>query len=725
MSINTADTAIAKPENPALVMRRKQALIRKFTLLQTMNTGRSVGVKIQGTKACTSGNTTTLPLGNMEDPEYLDMLEGMIDHENGHCKHTDFSEWYSINNKMVRRLTNIFEDVRIEKLVGHEYPGSKTNLLKLVQIAIKRGLFSAPSHEDDLVRLVQKYILYTGRYKHLDQYPLKDFSQDAAFYLSRALPNAFPKLEAILTDSANDHSTADARRRAEDVLKVLQEEFEDQQQQEEEQDQDENQDDKSGDSGSNSENDEEQSESDDSDNSESSDDKGEGDQSGDQDSESDDKGDDNQSGKSETESDDEEGDDNQSGDSKSDSEDEGDDEQNGGSDAESDDEGDDSQSGDSKSDSDDEGDDEQNGGSDAESDDEGDDNQSGDSKSDSDDQGNDEQSGQSNTDSNDDADGDDSESQSETDSFSNQVSSQEIEKAINADDDDLLEDMHDGIRRMMEDKAEENLEEFQEEYGNEYSAPTMAYRCDKSPDAAGIPLWMSQARQQSQRVKLVLNSILNDRNRVKRSYENSGTEICAGTLWGVSAGNNRVFKTETISKSPNTAFSILIDRSGSMQGPNMEMANVAAFAIGQAIEFIKGAECEVLYYPFYDAVRQDGYVHIAKSFTERMNSVAQRSFNVHADHGTPTAEALQGATARLGLRKEPKKVLFLITDGQTSGATVQAALRECDVMGITVIGIGIGTGQLAGFEHRPYFAINSANELANSLFAYLRTYYRG
>ncbi|HFG1572387.1 TPA: VWA domain-containing protein [Vibrio cholerae] len=721
MSINTADTAIAKPENPALVMRRKQALIRKFTLLQTMNTGRSVGVKIQGTKACTSGNTTTLPLGNMEDPEYLDMLEGMIDHENGHCKHTDFSEWYSINNKMVRRLTNIFEDVRIEKLVGREYPGSKTNLLKLVQIAIKRGLFSAPSHDDDLVRLVQKYILYTGRYKHLDQYPLQDFSQDAAFFLSRALPNAFPKLEAILTDSANNQSTADARRHAEDVLKVLQEEFEDQQQQEENKEQDENKDDKSGDSGSNPENDDEQSESNDSD---SSDDKGNGDQSGDEESETDDKGEDNQSGESESETDDEgednqsgesesetddEGDDNQSGESKSDSDEEGDDEQNGGSDSESDDEGEDNQSGNSKSDSDEEGDDEQNGGSDSESDDEGEDNQSGNSKSDSRDNTNE----------------GDSESQSETDSFSNQVSSQEIEKAINADDDDLLEDMHDGIRRMMEDKAEENLEEFQEQYGEEYSTPTMAYRCDKSPNAAGIPLWMSQARQQSQRVKLVLNSILNDRNRVKRSYENTGTEICAGTLWGVSAGNNRVFKTETISKSPNTAFSILIDRSGSMQGPNMEMANVAAFAIGQAIEFIKGAECEVLYYPFFDTVRQDGFVHIAKSFSERMNSVAQRSFNVHADHGTPTAEALQAATARLGLRKEPNKVLFLITDGQTSGATVQAALRECDVMGITVIGIGIGTGQLAGFEHRPYFAINSADELANSLFAYLRTYYRG
>ncbi len=707
MSINTAESAISKPENPALVMRRKQALIRKFTLLQTMNTGRSVGVQIQGTKACTSGKMTTLPLGNMEDPEYLDMLEGMIDHENGHCKHTDFTEWYSINNKMVRRLTNIFEDVRIEKLVGHEYPGAKTNLLKLVQVAIKRGLFSAPSPQDDLVRLVQKYILYTGRYKHLDQYPLKEFSQDAAFCLSRALPNAFPKLEAILTLSASDQSTGDARRRAEDVLKVLQEEFEDQQQQEEEQDQDENQDDQSGGSDSNAEDEDEQSESEDSDESDNSDEEGEGDQSGDSKSDSDDDGEDEQSGNSNSDSD-EEGDDDQSGESSSDSDDDGEDDQSGNSESKSDEEGD-----------------EQSGGSESDSDEEDEGNQTGRSKSDSGEEGDENQSGQSDTDSNDDANSDGSESQSETDSFSNQASSQEIEKAINADEDDLLEDMHDGIRRMMEDKAEENEEQFKEESGDRYSTPTLAFRCDKSPLTGGIPFWMPKARQQSQRVKLVLNSILNDRNRVKRSYENTGTEICAGTLWGVSAGNNRVFKTETISKSPNTAFSILIDRSGSMQGGNMDMANVAAFAMGQAIEFIKGAECEVLYYPFYDPARQDGFVHIAKSFSERMNSVATRSFNVRADHGTPTAEALQSATARLALRKEPNKVLFLITDGQTSGATVQAALRECDVMGITVIGIGIGTGQLAGFEHRPYFAIKSADELANSLFTYLRTYYRG
>lgn len=118
-----------KPMNPALLAKRKRALLRKFTLLQQMNTGKSGRVEICGTRAGTTGNKTVLPLGNLEDPEYLDMLEGMIDHENGHCKHTDFSVWFAIKNKLVKQLTNIFEDVRIEKLVSYEYPGAKPTYL--------------------------------------------------------------------------------------------------------------------------------------------------------------------------------------------------------------------------------------------------------------------------------------------------------------------------------------------------------------------------------------------------------------------------------------------------------------------------------------------------------------------------------------------------------------------------------------------------------------------
>lgn len=160
-----------------------------------------------------------------------------------------------------------------------------------------------------------------------------------------------------------------------------------------------------------------------------------------------------------------------------------------------------------------------------------------------------------------------------------------------------------------------------------------------------------------------------------------------------------------------------------MRVEEMDMANVAAFAIAQAIEFIKGAECEVMYYPYCDS-QNGAFNHLAKAFNERIASTAIRSFNVRSAGGTPTAEALQGATGRLAMRKEERKILFLITDGDTEGPNVSVALNECDVLGITVIGIGINTGKLAGFEHRPHISINSSSELDRALFNYLKDYYR-
>jgi hypothetical protein len=655
MSTTNVALPTEKPMNPALLAQRKRSLLRKFTLLQQMNTGKSGNVEIRGTKAGTTGNRTVLPLGNLEDPEYLDMLEGMMDHENGHCKHTDFSVWFAIKHKLVKQLTNIFEDVRIEKLVGHEYPGAKTNLIKLVDVAIKRGLFSAPSHEDDLIAMVQKYFLYYGRYQQLAQYSLRDYAHGAQFVLSRALPHAFPKLEIICNSSGSTLSTNDAKNLAEEVLRVLQEEQQDQeQQQQEQQEQNENRE---------QEEDQEQGEQDESDDSES------GNSQSDKDQENDDQGDesnDDQSGGS--------------GDSENDDSD--------------DDESEDSVNGDESDD--------------AEVD------QTGDSDSDSSDD--EENSEGDQTGDSDDSDSDDGEG------YSLEAGVEDIEKALNADDEDFMEDMHEAIRRVMEEKAEEHLEEFREEHNDAYAKPTLPFPCSMSFETAGVPNWMPQARTLSQRLKTTLHSILYDRNRVKRRYDNQGTEICAGTLWGVKAGNSRIFRTENISQAPNTAFSILVDRSDSMGTYEMNMANVAAFAIAQALEFIKGAECEVMYYPFRDY--QGGFNHVAKAFNERIASTATRSFNVRSDGGTPTAEALQGATGRLAMRKEERKILFLITDGDTYGPNVQAALKECDILGLTVIGIGINTGELAGFEHRPHILIKSSSELDRALFNYLKDYYR-
>ncbi|WP_288985203.1 VWA domain-containing protein, partial [uncultured Pseudoalteromonas sp.] len=342
-----------------------------------------------------------------------------------------------------------------------------------------------------------------------------------------------------------------------------------------------------------------------------------------------------------------------------------------------------------------------------------DDNQTGDSSDDN-------QTG----DSSDDNQTDNSKSSDEKDKsgYSLNACSDDIQSALDADEDELICDLHKKIRELMEEKAEEFEQKFVEEFDAPYFAPALPFTCKKSANASGIPDWVTEARMNSQRIKTVLHSILYDRNKSKRSFDKQGTDLCSGAIWGVKAGNSRIFRTDAITRAPNSAFTILVDKSGSMGSSDMRTANVAAYSIAQALEFLKGTECEVLYYPF--GSHDEPHNHVAKAFNERMASVTSTSFNVHANGGTPTAEALLGAVTNLIQRKEERKIIFLITDGDTAGPNVKAALQECDVLGITVIGIGIKTGELSGFENRPTMLIDQCADLAPAMFNFLRDYYQ-
>ncbi len=50
---------------------------------------------------------------------------GSLVHECGHVKHTNPSASKGLRNKMIQHLTNVVEDVRMEKLVQEEYPGAR------------------------------------------------------------------------------------------------------------------------------------------------------------------------------------------------------------------------------------------------------------------------------------------------------------------------------------------------------------------------------------------------------------------------------------------------------------------------------------------------------------------------------------------------------------------------------------------------------------------------
>ncbi|KAB1179918.1 vWA domain-containing protein [Photobacterium damselae] len=630
--------------NSIQLAQRKKKLLRKFALIQRMTADTDGGsFTISGTGAYTNGSHINLPLGDFNDPEYLDMLEGMLDHENGHCKHTNFGAWRAITDNLTHGLSNLFEDLRIEKLVGDEYPGAKSNLENLVKIAIKRKMFDKPRITDTALSLVQKFFLYRGRTEILGQTSLNEYSKDVGPLLQNALPNSYQDLCDVLKEAANNKSSADAIATARKVIAILKQELQEQEDQQQDQPKD------------------------DSDSNDESSSNGNSDDSSNGESSSNDDSDDSSNGESSSNGD---PDDNSMDESSS----------NGDSDDNSNDES--SSNGDS------------------------DDNSNGDNSS--------------NEDSDESSDGNDS-SNDNGQRSPGQATIQDLKNALNAKPSDLIGDLHKAIEKLMEEKAEEAEKEFKSEYGR-FARPKFALESCKFSLFAGVPPWITRAGPITQRMRQVLNSVVYAHNKTERSYERSGNTIAAGELWGVSAGNSRIFQNETRHRAPNAAFQILVDKSGSMTEEPMVLANIAAYSIASAIEFIKGAECEVLYYPV-PGKRLEA-VHIAKAFNEKMASCRNRSFNITSSKATPTAEALLTALSRIGVRKEPKKVIFLITDGDTDDCSVNEVLKDCDAVGVDVIGIGIGTEQLAGFEDRPHVSITDANELAPQLFNYVRAFYQ-
>ena len=83
-----------------------------------------INVVFRGNQACTDGKQIILP----SLPEDLDesteaKIRGFCDHEIGHLKYSSFDILRTIRNKELMNLTNLIEDMRIEKRLADDYAG--------------------------------------------------------------------------------------------------------------------------------------------------------------------------------------------------------------------------------------------------------------------------------------------------------------------------------------------------------------------------------------------------------------------------------------------------------------------------------------------------------------------------------------------------------------------------------------------------------------------------
>jgi len=212
----------------------------------------------------------------------------------------------------------------------------------------------------------------------------------------------------------------------------------------------------------------------------------------------------------------------------------------------------------------------------------------------------------------------------------------------------------------------------------------------------------------------------------------------SAALSRVKTGDDRVFRRKVEHKSKDTAVTVLLDNSGSMQGSKLDTACIAGYALASTLERIN-VKCEVLGFTtaFTDyhnsgalaAQREVNaeasrlgvrfsrweplYMPIYKTFSERMTpQVKQRLANVYLGSNPSflannvDGESIAVAARRLAARPESRKVMFVLSDGYPSAdghglnAHLKSTVADLEKSGMYIVAIGIKSEAVASFYKR-------------------------
>lgn len=125
-----------------------------------------VNVVLSGSDAYTDGKTIVIPLLDAMS-EMKDVLFGYLAHEAAHVRDSNFETFSQCNSEIEKVFTNLLEDIRIEKLIQDEFPGTQFTLDAMWTYVVERGL-SPPSQPDqnEASQLCQ-YLLHRLRSEEL------------------------------------------------------------------------------------------------------------------------------------------------------------------------------------------------------------------------------------------------------------------------------------------------------------------------------------------------------------------------------------------------------------------------------------------------------------------------------------------------------------------------------------------------------------------------------
>ena len=191
--------------------------------------GRKLGVQVEvsGRNAFTDGERIVLPAFDPERTEQELKAWGFLHHEAAHIRYTDF-ELDQSGSAFRRRLTNLLEDIRIERALSREYPGTAFTLSEVIRQLVAEGRLSAPAKSDPPVKVLHDSLLTMLRYEVLGQKALKEEASKARQTMAACFPAELLKsLDAALDDLSQMDSTRKAQQLADKVIKLFQDQQQD------------------------------------------------------------------------------------------------------------------------------------------------------------------------------------------------------------------------------------------------------------------------------------------------------------------------------------------------------------------------------------------------------------------------------------------------------------------------------------------------------------------
>lgn len=222
----------------------------------------------------------------------------------------------------------------------------------------------------------------------------------------------------------------------------------------------------------------------------------------------------------------------------------------------------------------------------------------------------------------------------------------------------------------------------------------------------------------------------------------------ASSLSRLTLGDDRVFRRREVSTSKDVAVGLLVDCSGSMYSEGrIQTASLAAYALTSVLDRMNIAN-EVLGFTternLPREMREDEdkletryarvqniYMPIFKGFSERLTPSVKRRIAAFPSslelRENVDGECVEIAAQRLLLRDEARKILIVLSDGAPAcpgdwhqlSSHLKRTVQMVQRAGVDVVGIGIQTDSVRGYYPK-HVVLNNVSELAGTVVKQLR-----